>query len=197
MTQTSRKITPTGSGLRIEHACSGDLEAFAGLYNDYQAGVFRYVYSRVNDRHLAEDITSETFIRAFKAIGRFTPGGADVGAWFVAIARNLTMDHFKSSRVRREVLVDDCTGHTAYAVAVAPSAETEVLDDLDHQPLREALAGLPDHLRSTLILQYWGGLPIKRIGDRLGHRTPGAVKSLRHRALLQLRATLEKEAVAR
>ena len=65
--------------------------------------VFRYVLFRVGDRELAEDVTSETFLRALRRIASVSYQGRDVGAWFVTIARNLVLDHVKSSRFRLEV----------------------------------------------------------------------------------------------
>jgi RNA polymerase sigma-70 factor (ECF subfamily) len=69
--------------------------------------VFRFVYFRVGNRQLAEDLTSDTFLRALKRIGSFTWQGRDLGAWLVTIARNLVADHFKSGRYRLEVTTGD------------------------------------------------------------------------------------------
>ncbi len=91
-------------------AQDGDKSAFAQLYDRYVDVVFRYVLFRVGDRELAEDVTSETFLRALRRIESVSYQGRDVGAWFVTIARNLVLDHVKSSRFRLEVAtaeVDD------------------------------------------------------------------------------------------
>lgn len=67
--------------------------------------MFRFVVVRVGgDRPLAEDITSETFLRALRGISSARDQGRDVGAWLHVIARNLVADHVKSSRYRRESL---------------------------------------------------------------------------------------------
>jgi RNA polymerase sigma-70 factor (ECF subfamily) len=94
----------------VHSAQQGDTSAFGSLYDRYVDVVYRYVLFRVGDRELAEDVTSETFLRALRRIGSVSYQGRDVGAWFVTIARNLVLDHVKSSRFRLEVAtaeVDD------------------------------------------------------------------------------------------
>ncbi|MDT4985760.1 MAG: polymerase sigma-70 factor, subfamily, partial [Pseudonocardiales bacterium] len=67
-------------------AQAGDGEAFGQLYDRYVDIVFRFVYYRVNDRGMAEDFTSETFLRALRRISTITYQGRDIGAWFITIA---------------------------------------------------------------------------------------------------------------
>src|SRR5438552_5545748 len=89
----------------VERARDGDPDGFAALYDRYVDRVYRFVLYRVSgDNALAEDITSEVFVRALRKIKGFTWQGRDVGAWFLTIARNLVLDHFKSGRARLEVL---------------------------------------------------------------------------------------------
>ena len=87
----------------VLRARDGDAEAFGSLYDHYVELVYRYVYYRVGTHQLAEDITSETFLRALRRICDFHWQGKDFGAWLVTIARNLVADHFKSGRYRLEV----------------------------------------------------------------------------------------------
>src|SRR5262249_56811428 len=76
----------------VRLAQAGDGEAFGQLYDRYVDMVFRFVYLRVNDRALAEDFTSETFLRALRRIGTISYQGRDIGAWFITIARNIVLD---------------------------------------------------------------------------------------------------------
>ena len=107
---------PTGRRSSEEHveiwrlvtrAQDGDGEAFGQLYDRYVDTVFRFIYFRVNDRALAEDFTSETFLRALRRIGTINYQGRDIGAWFVTIARNIILDHMKSARHRLEITTAD------------------------------------------------------------------------------------------
>src|SRR5690606_2206251 len=98
-------VAPQDDELRtlVLRAKTGDAEAFGTLYDRYLDLVYRYVYFRVGSHPLAEDLTSETFLRALRRIADFTWQGRDFGAWLVTIARNLVADHFKSGRYRLEV----------------------------------------------------------------------------------------------
>jgi len=88
-------------------AQQGDAEAFGQIYDAYVDTIYRYLYYRVGSHAVAEDLTSETFLRALRRIDSFSWQGKDIGAWFVTIARNLVADHVKSSRFRLEVSTAD------------------------------------------------------------------------------------------
>ena len=68
------------------------------LYDSALPLVHGYLLSRCGDRATAEDLTSETFVRALRRIDSLSAQGRDVGAWLVTIARNLALDHLKSGR---------------------------------------------------------------------------------------------------
>ena len=87
----------------VRQAQEGSADAFGELYRIYCDTVFRYIYYRVSTRALAEDLTSETFVRALRRITTFSWQGRDFGAWLVTIARNLVADHFKSGSVHLTV----------------------------------------------------------------------------------------------
>ena len=119
----------------VTAAQEGDGEAFGQLYDRYVDTVFRFIYFRVNDRALAEDFTSETFLRALRRIGSVNYQGRDIGAWFVTIARNIILDHMKSARNRLEITTDDTLG----AQDRAPSPEAAVVDLLTSERLMAAV----------------------------------------------------------
>lgn len=96
----------------VDAAVAGDRDAFGIVWAAYQLEVFRYVYYRVAARDLAEDLTSETCLRALRRIETFSWTGRDFGAWLVTIARNLISDHFKSHRHKRERFTE--TGEKAH-----------------------------------------------------------------------------------
>src|SRR5436305_1602880 len=91
----------------VTRAQAGEAEAFGLLYDRYVDVVYRYIYYRVANATLAEDLTSETFLRALRRISSYTWQGRDFEAWLVTIARNLIADHFKSGRYRMEVATSD------------------------------------------------------------------------------------------
>jgi RNA polymerase sigma-70 factor (ECF subfamily) len=111
----------------VRAAQQGDTAAFAQLYDRYVDQIYRYLLFRVGTRELAEDLTSETFLRALRGITSVSYQGRDVGAWFVTIARNLLLDHVKSSRYRREITTAEVD--TARPL-VDPGPEQQVITTL-------------------------------------------------------------------
>jgi RNA polymerase sigma-70 factor (ECF subfamily) len=84
-------------------AQTGDMDAFAELYSRHADPVFAFTLKRVHSVHLAEDLTSETFLRALRRINSVTYEGTGVRAWLYVIARHLILDHYKSSCYKREL----------------------------------------------------------------------------------------------
>ena len=170
----------------VELAQGGDREAFAQLYDAYVDTVFRYVLVRVASRQLAEDLTSETFLRAMRRIDTFTWQGRDIAAWFVTIARNLIADHVKSAKFRFEVTTADM--RDADERVDAPDAE--VLARLRDERLVEAIRGLGSDQAECVTLRFLQGLSLADTAKVLG-KSEGAVKQLQLRATRALRKALE------
>ncbi|HET8614786.1 MAG TPA: sigma-70 family RNA polymerase sigma factor [Actinomycetales bacterium] len=169
-------------------AQQGDGEAFATIYESYVDVVYRYVYYRVGSHHVAEDLTSETFVRALRRLDSYTWTGRDIAAWFVTIARNLVVDHVKSSRYRLEVT----TGDMLDGDERAPSTETEVLERLRDERLLSALRGLKADQQECLSLRFLQGLSLAETAEVMG-RSAGAVKQLQLRAVRSLHRALGGE----
>ncbi|MCE7005584.1 sigma-70 family RNA polymerase sigma factor [Kibdelosporangium philippinense] len=165
----------------VHSAQRGDTSAFGKLYGRYVDVVYRYVLIRVGDKELAEDVTSETFLRALRRITSVTYQGRDVGAWLVTIARNLVLDHVKSSRYRLEVPkaeVDD--GRT-----VQQGPEQQVLSKITNTELLKCIQQLGDDQRECIALRFLQGLSVAETAE-LMHRNEGAIKALQHRAVRRL-----------
>lgn len=169
----------------VELARTGDAQAFGQLYDLYVTSIYRFVYYRVGSRQLAEDLTSDTFVRALGAVGRFTWQGKDFGAWLTTIARNLVTDHHKSARARLEVTSDTMPERGLRA----ESSESEALSSLDDQTLYEAVASLAPEQRDCVVMRFMSGMSIAQTAAALG-RSEGAVKQLQLRALRNLKSRL-------
>jgi RNA polymerase sigma-70 factor, ECF subfamily len=173
----------------VKQAQEGCPDAFGELYRLYVDTVFRYIYYRVSTRALAEDLTSETFVRALRRITTFSWQGRDFGAWLVTIARNLVADHFKSSRHRMEV----STGEMLDSNEVEASPEDSVLESLSNQALLEAVHRLNDQQRECVTLRFLQGLSVAETADIMG-KNEGAIKTLQYRAVRTLARLLPAEA---
>jgi RNA polymerase sigma-70 factor, ECF subfamily len=176
------------SSLRlVQRAQSGDAEAFGELYDRYVDVVYRYVSYRVSSRQLAEDLTSETFLRALRRISSFSWQGRDVGAWFVTIARNLIADHYKSSRYRLEMTTDDVSVATGVPRdgLVESSPEHAVVESMQNKVLLEAVKKLNPEQQECIALRFLQGLSVAETAAVMG-KNEGAIKALQYRAVRTL-----------
>jgi RNA polymerase sigma-70 factor (ECF subfamily) len=174
----------------VKQAQDGDADAFGELYRIYNDTVFRYIYYRVSTRALAEDLTSETFVRALRRITTFSWQGRDFGAWLVTIARNLVADNFKSSRHRMEV----STGEMLDSNEVEASPEDTVLEHLSNETLLDAVHRLNDQQRECVTLRFLQGLSVAETADIMG-KNEGAIKTLQYRAVRTLARLLPADAL--
>jgi RNA polymerase sigma-70 factor (ECF subfamily) len=167
----------------VERAQGGDAEAFGELYDRYVDLVYRYIYYRVGTSQLAEDLTSETFLRALRRISSFTWQGRDVGAWFVTIARNLIADHYKSGRYRLEMTTDDIVETGSKMVSDGP--ENAVLEAMQNKVLLEAVKQLNAEQQECIVLRFLQGLSVAETAQAMG-KNDGAIKALQYRAIRSL-----------
>jgi len=165
----------------VELAKKGDAEAFGQLYDHYVSTIYRYIYYRVGTHVLAEDLTSETFLRALRALSSFRWQGRDFGAWLVTIARNLVTDHFKSGRFRLEV----ATGEILDYDSASDGPEDDVLSRLTNEALVTALKKLGSEQQECLVLRFLNGLSVAETAKVLS-KSEGAVKQLQLRAVRNL-----------
>lgn len=179
----------------VRAAQSGDQEAFGDLYDRYVDTVYRYVLFRVGDKELAEDVTSETFLRALRRISSVSYQGRDVGAWFVTIARNLVLDHVKSSRYRREIATGEIAdaGPTPFLAErqAEHGPEQQVMAMATKDELTRCIDELGDDQRECIVLRFMQGLSVAETAAIM-NRNEGAVKALQHRAVRRLAQLLPK-----
>jgi RNA polymerase sigma-70 factor (TIGR02952 family) len=165
----------------VLRARAGETDAFGVLYDRYVDLVYRFVYYRVGTHALAEDLTSETFLRALRRMSLFTWQGKDFGAWLVTIARNLVLDHFKSGRYRLEV----CTAELLDTDRWEEGPEGAVLDSFTHRALFSAVRELGSEQRECVVLRFLHGLSVAETAEIMGKNT-GAIKALQYRATRSL-----------
>ena len=167
----------------VERAQAGDAEAFGQLYDRYVDQVYRYIAYRVASSAVAEDLTSETFLRALRRISTFTWQGRDVGAWFTTIARNLVADHYKSGRYRLELTTDDVTDSGSAPTIEGP--ERAVLESMSNKVLLQAVKKLNAEQQECIVLRFLQGLSVAETAQVMG-KNDGAIKALQYRAIRTL-----------
>lgn len=164
----------------VRRAQSRDSAAFAELYDLHYRRVYTYIYYRVGNQELAEDLAADVFMRGWQAIGAFDYRGVPVAAWLLRIARNRVIDHFRRLGKRETVELED--HHTDAAQDPESEVETRLLRD----DLMRLMSHLTDDQRDVIILKFFEGMSNAEVASILG-KPEGAVKSLQHRGLAALR----------
>jgi RNA polymerase sigma factor (sigma-70 family) len=171
----------------IEAAQGGDRDAFGQLYARYAGGVSKFVGNRLRDRGAVEDLTSETFTRALRRIDSVHDQGRDVGAWFTTVARNLVLDHVKSSRHRLETVTADLPEASPARDDRGP--EQVVIENETNADLHRHVAALSPDQQECIRRRFLQELSVAETAAVMG-RGQGAVKALTHRAIVGLRAAM-------
>ena len=168
----------------VERAQAGDRDALEELYLLHFDRIFSYLQLSVGNRHDAEDLTTQTFLKMIEAIGRFRWRSAPFSAWLFRIAHNLAMDHFRASRRwQPEEEVPEPQRQESL------SAEDEALHEIGKASMLELIAGLSPEQQQVLTLKFVFNFGNAEVATILG-KTEGAVKSLQHRALVSLQKQL-------
>lgn len=169
----------------VKRVQAGDAEAFGLIYDRYLDTVFRFIYFRVGNRQLAEDLTSDTFLRALKRIGSVTWQGRDLGAWLVTIARNLVADHFKSGRYRLEITTGEVLDADRVDRGPEGSPEAAVVDYITNVALLGAVHQLNPDQQECIVLRFLQGFSVAETAKAMG-KNEGAIKALQYRAVRAL-----------
>src|SRR6266540_2446848 len=172
----------------VERARQGDREALEELYLIHFDRIYSYLHMSVGNRHDAEDLTTQTFLKMLESIGRFRWQAAPFSAWLFRIAHNLSMDHFRANRRwQPEEEVPEPPG------SEERSAEDEALQSIGRQSMMALIERLSPEQQQVLTLKFVFNFPNADVATILG-KTEGAIKSLQHRALASLQRELAKTA---
>ena len=167
-------------------AGSGEAEAFGVLYDRYVDAVYRYVFYRVRNEAEAEDVTSDVFMRALRAIPKYEPRQAFL-AWLYRIARNAVIDRSRRQAARQQVSFEDALAHPNADQVVNPDAG--LLAGSDASVVRVAMQQLTPLQQEILVLRYVEGYDTKTISKLVGKRD-GTIRGIEFRALSALRALI-------
>jgi RNA polymerase sigma-70 factor (ECF subfamily) len=188
--------TPSGDGVisaereedaaLARRAAKGEAEAFGVLYDRYVSSVYRYVFYRVRNEAEAEDVTSDVFMRALRAIPRYEPRQAFL-AWLYRIARNAVIDRSRRRASREQVSFEDALAHPNADQVVNPDAG--LLAGSDASVVRKAMQQLTPLQQEILVLRYVEGFDTKTISKLVGKRD-GTIRGIEFRALAALRTLI-------
>jgi RNA polymerase sigma-70 factor, ECF subfamily len=163
-----------------------DDDAFIELYSFYVPRIYGFIYRRVRDHSVAEDLVSITFQKAVEGIRGPELHIETFGGWLYRVAANAVTDHFRQDRRRVSI-------SSAYGEEEPPDlAADAIAATLDRDELRRALRALPDHHRQILVLRFYDDLDAPEMCAVLGCSRPLLALRL-HRAIRALRAAIAKE----
>ncbi len=170
----------------VRRAKEGDESALIEIYTQCQAPVYRYIYYRVGNTALAEELTAEVFVRLVGKIHTFREQGRPILAWLYAIARNLVVDHRRLQQRQPSLPLDE-------AMAADEDGQPSRLAEVRESEARLAVAleALTEPQRQVILLKFMEERSNAEVAAILG-KDEGSVKSLQHRALAALRRVLSK-----
>jgi RNA polymerase sigma-70 factor (ECF subfamily) len=169
----------------IQRAKTYDADALGTLYERYYQSIYRYVYYRVSDSALAEDLTGDIFMKMLHGIESYSIQGVPFSAWLYRIARNRVIDHMRRQPERPELSLEEAR------VETIASGETTLEQALQRDELLKAVQVLTEEQRRVILLKFIEDKDNATIAAILG-KTEGAVKSLQHRALDTLRHHMQR-----
>jgi len=180
----------TESAAVLARARQGDSEAFRALVERHSRSVFRLAYRMTGNQQDAEDVVQESFLRAYRQLGRFE-SRANFGTWLYRIVANCSVDLMRSKQARQ----DQVRGESIDAAVEVPAAQTPGPERLAQSAeidrrVRDALGGLSPLERAAFTLRHYEGRSIDEIGKTLGLGTSAAKHSV-FRAVKKLRIVLQ------
>jgi RNA polymerase sigma-70 factor (ECF subfamily) len=187
-TSTERAVGESAEHLRdlVARGQQGDRDALEELYLIHFDRIYSYLHVSVGNRHDAEDLTTQTFLKMLEKIGSFRWKSAPFSAWLFRIAHNLAMDHFRARRRwQPEEEVPEPPAHEA-----EPSAELEAMRTIGRESMLKLIEGLSPEQQQVLTLKFVFNLPNAEVAQILD-KSQGAIKSLQHRALVSLQKQIE------
>ena len=169
----------------ILQAKQGDKQAIAALYNGHVDAIYRYVWPRVRDETIAEDLTAQVFLKALEGLPAYEPSGKPFLAWLYRIAYARVVDHWRKQERRATLPLED----------TMPAREPRPMDLLEAEDdwvtAVDLLAQLTDDQQEVLMLRFIGEMSLSEVAETMG-KTLGATKAVQHRALASLARLLEE-----
>jgi len=176
----------TNERILLERAKQYDEAALGELYDHYAPRIYAYIYRRLSDAHLAEDLTGDVFVRVMQAIRAERFWHTSFQAWLYRVAHNLVVDHYRHQPPAAELELDE------RLVAAEDDPASAVAERLSHQRLRAAISRLTPDQQQVLALRFGEGMTARKAAEVMDKST-GAIEALQHRALAALRRVLKKE----
>jgi len=174
----------------LDRAIRGDEDAFSVLYQENVKKIYNYIFYRTGNVDDAEDLTARVFQRALKHITRYKRTKVPFSAWLYRIAHNLVANWHRDSKHKRELPIED---HTyIQSKGAVPEKQIEKRQEVEY--LLSAIRKLPQDRQQLIILKYVENMSNREVGIIM-KKSEGAIKSLYHRTLKELRKYVDKDEI--
>jgi len=168
----------------VLRAIQRDQDAFGELYDRHVVRVYRDIYYMVGNASEAEDLTAQTFLKAWEAIERYQVRGAPFVSWLLRIAHNLGVSHLRAKRETSQVhegIVDE---------KMRRDPESAYQQTAEEELVREAILKLREEQRQVIILRFIEDLDYREVAEIIG-KSVAAIRVIQHRALNSLRKQMK------
>lgn len=179
-------MQPTAESALLERAREYDPTAIAEVYDRYSLRIYNYIYHRLGNANVAEDLTATVFVRMLEAIRSSKAWRTSFSGWLYRIAHNLVVDHFRTGQSDKNVPLEDWP--LASSEHPADAAERS----LTQQRLRSAISQLTEAQSLVITLKFLEGMSNAEVAGLMG-KSEGAIKSLQFRGLAALRRLVDEE----
>ena len=181
--------------LLVKKYVAGDENALAILIKRHQSKIFGFIYSKILDRDLADDIFQDTFVKVIKTLksnsyneeGKFLP-------WVMRIASNLIIDHYR--RNKKMPMLRETEEFSIFSILkdCSPNVENEMITSQVEMDLKKIIKGLPEDQQEVLMMRIYQDLSFKEISDLTGVSINTALGRMRY-ALMNMRKVIEKNKI--
>lgn len=185
----------TPDALLVKNYMSGDENALTILINRHQIKIYGFIYSKISDRDISDDIFQDTFIKVIKTLksnsyneeGKFLP-------WVMRIAHNLIIDHFR--RNKKMPMFRETEEFSIFSLMTDKSLtiENQMIADQVENDLRKIIEELPEDQKEVLVMRMYQDLSFKEISELTGVSINTALGRMRY-AILNLRKVIEKHQI--
>ncbi len=185
----------TPDALLVKNYLSGDESALATLINKHQSRIYGFIYSKVSDRDLADDVFQDTFVKVIQTLksnsyneeGKFLP-------WVMRIAYNLVIDHYR--KIKKMPLHRETEEFSIFSILTDNSLtiENKMFSEQVEKDLNRLVLELPDDQKEVLMMRIYQDMSFKEISDATGVSINTALGRMRY-AIMNLRKVIDKHQI--
>lgn len=187
--------TQTPDALLVKNYMAGDENALAILIKRHQTKIYGFIYSKIADRDVTDDIFQDTFVKVIKTLksqsyneeGKFLP-------WVMRIAHNLIVDHFRKGKKMPMLRETEEFSILTFLTDNSPTIEKKIITEQVEQDLVKIIEELPDDQKEVLMMRIYQDLSFKEISDLTGVSINTALGRMRY-AILNMRKVIEKNQI--